>query len=340
MLVSDFDYELPEELIAQEPVEPRDHSRLLVVDRKSGSITDAHFWEIDKWLFPGDVLVVNDTRVVPARIYGKLATGGRVEFLLLRQVVLGIWETLARPARKVKPGIRVYFDEYYADVLERKEEGIRLVQFEPKDIAPLLEARGTVALPPYIRKSGINPQRYQTVYARKSGAVAAPTAGLHFTPELLKKVCDKGVEVVAVTLHAGLGTFRPVKAERVEEHRMYSEEFEISPASTAVLNRALKEKRRVVCVGTTTVRVLESQAERRGEATRIKPGQGQTDLYIYPGYDWKVTGALLTNFHLPRSTLLMLVCAFASKELIITAYQHAIRQRYRFYSFGDAMLIV
>ncbi|MGQ9707887.1 MAG: tRNA preQ1(34) S-adenosylmethionine ribosyltransferase-isomerase QueA [bacterium] len=340
MLVADFDYHLPRELIAQEPVEPRDASRLLVVDRKTGAFFDARFSEIGNWLLPGDLLVLNDTRVVPARIFGKLASGAKIEFLLLRRVKPGCWEILARPARKARPGSEVFFAGYRAVVEERKPLGMRLVRFEPEDITGLLNECGEIALPSYIRKKWERPERYQTIFARVDGAVAAPTAGLHFTPELMEQIHQKGVQVARVTLHAGLGTFRPIKVDYIEEHRMHPEEFEILPETAEMVNRAIDEGRRVVCVGTTTVRVLEAQAEPIGSGFWIKPGRGETDLYIYPGYQWKVTGALITNFHLPKSTLLLLVCSFAGRDLIMSAYQHAIEARYRFYSFGDAMLIL
>ncbi|MCX7732243.1 MAG: tRNA preQ1(34) S-adenosylmethionine ribosyltransferase-isomerase QueA [candidate division WOR-3 bacterium] len=341
MLVAEFDYQLPKELIAQHPVEPRDHSRLLVVERKTGRFYDCRFFEIELWLNSGDVLVLNNTRVIPARIYGRLVTGDKIELLLLRPREDGIWETLSRPARKAKPGTVVQFDDGFTGVvLERHPAGIRVLKFEPPDISRLLSVCGELALPPYIRTRGHNPERYQTVYARIPGAVAAPTAGLHFTSELIERLKQKGIKPFYLTLHAGLGTFRPVKVEKVEEHRMHPEEFELHPEVAEAITTAKREGRRVVCVGTTTVRVLESRAERKGNQILVHPGAGLTDLFIYPGFDWKVTDVLITNFHLPKSTLLMLVCAFAGRELIMKTYQHAIEQRYRFYSFGDAMMII
>uniref|UniRef100_A0A7V3UYX3 S-adenosylmethionine:tRNA ribosyltransferase-isomerase n=1 Tax=candidate division WOR-3 bacterium TaxID=2052148 RepID=A0A7V3UYX3_UNCW3 len=340
MLVQDFDYHLPKELIAQKPIEPRDASRLLVVNRKTGEFFDQKFYEIGNWLKSGDLLVLNNTRVIPARIFGKLPGGGKVEFLLLRQLESGIWEILTRPARKTKPGTVVKFNGYTAIIIERKSEGIRVVRFEPENIYSLLSTHGELALPPYIKARLETPERYQTIFARVAGAVAAPTAGLHFTQELFDCLSATGIQFVNITLHAGLGTFRPIKTETVEDHKMHPEEFEITAETAALLNQALKEHRRIVCVGTTTVRVLESQAERVNDRVLIKPGRGQTNLYIYPGYDWKVTDILITNFHLPKSTLLLLVCAFANRDLIMRAYQYAIEQRYRFYSFGDAMLII
>ncbi|HDQ98771.1 MAG TPA: tRNA preQ1(34) S-adenosylmethionine ribosyltransferase-isomerase QueA [candidate division WOR-3 bacterium] len=340
MLVADFDYDLPPELIAQEPAPARDESRLLVLDRATGDLHDHRFPDIRHWLRAGDVLVMNDTRVIPARIFGTLPTGGRLELLLLRRRGDGCWEALSRPARKAREGTLIRFDGASARVRERLGDGIRIVEFDTDDVPGLLERVGELALPPYIRRRCEEPDRYQTVYARLAGAVAAPTAGLHFTPALIAELAAAGVETAIVTLHAGLGTFRPVKAETVAEHRMHPEEFELGSAAADTINRALAEGRRVVCVGTTSVRVVESQARETNTGRRVEPGAGDTALYIYPGYEWRVTGALLTNFHLPRSTLLMLVSALAGRQCILAAYRHAVEQRYRFYSFGDAMLIV
>ncbi|MCX6841525.1 MAG: tRNA preQ1(34) S-adenosylmethionine ribosyltransferase-isomerase QueA [candidate division WOR-3 bacterium] len=388
MLVADFDYNLPKELIAQQPLARRDASRMLVLERKTGIVHDAMFSDISQWLRKGDLLVLNNTKVIPARVFGRLPTGGVLELLLLRQVEPGVWEALSRPSRKARPGTVAQFGSYVATIVERKPEGMRVVRFEPPDISELQQSRGEVALPPYIKEKCGDYGRYQTVFAQVDGAIAAPTAGLHFTPELLGALRQAGVETAIVTLHAGLGTFRPVKADNVEEHVMHPEEFELSEPTADQVNRALAEGRRIVCVGTTTVRVLEGQATEVGsqnaevrmqnesegrenrqgrqerqeadpagsrswecpesrvqcpESTRVwrvRAGKGQTNLYIYPGYEWKVVGALLTNFHLPKSTLLMLVSAFAGREAVLAAYQHAIEQRYRFYSFGDAMLIV
>lgn len=340
MLVRDFEYGLPQELIAQHPAPERTASRLLVLDRSDGRLHDCHFPDIKDWLRPGDLLVLNNTRVIPARVFGRLPTGGKVELLLLRRVGNGDWEALSRPARKARPGTELDFGTHRATVLERRPDGMRLVRFAPPDIAGLLESRGELALPPYIRERCSEPERYQTVYSKRVGAVAAPTAGLHFTPDLLDELRAARVETVEVTLHAGLGTFRPVKAETVEEHTMHPEQFELAAPAAGAVNRALKEGRRVVCVGTTAVRVVESRAVREPNGWRVRPGSGDTALYIYPGYEWRVTGALLTNFHLPRSTLLMLVSAFATREQVLAAYRYAVEQRYRFYSFGDAMLIV
>ena len=388
MLVADFDYNLPKELIAQQPLARRDASRMLVLERGTGNVDDAMFSDIGQWLRSGDLLVLNNTSVIPARVFGKLSTGGTVELLLLRQVEPGTWEALSRPSRKARPGAVLQFGSHRATIVERKPEGIRVVRFDPPDISVLQQSSGEVALPPYIKEKCGDYSRYQTVFAQVDGAIAAPTAGLHFTPELLRALSYAGVDPAFVTLHAGLGTFRPVKAESVEEHTMHPEEFDLSETTAGQVNRALDEGRRIVCVGTTTVRVLEGQAvesriqspesrvqnspdggenrqgrqERQeanpavgqnqespesrvqspesGRAWRVRAGKGQTNLYIYPGYEWKVVGALLTNFHLPKSTLLMLVSALAGREAVLAAYQHAIEQRYRFYSFGDAMLIV
>lgn len=353
MLVADFDYDLPKELIAQQPLPRRDASRMLVLERDTGKVHDAMFSDIGQWLRNGDLLVLNNTRVIPARVFGKLPTGGTLEFLLLREVEPGTWEALARPSRKARPGAVLRFGSHNATIVERKPEGIRVVRFDPPDVSALQQAGGEVALPPYIKEKCGDLARYQTVFAQVDGAIAAPTAGLHFTPELLVALGQAGIETAFVTLHAGLGTFRPVKADNVEEHTMHPEEFELSDAAAGQVNRALGEGRRIVCVGTTTVRVLEGQAnesrvqnpESRTQSSpdgrwRVRAGKGQTNLYIYPGYDWKVVGALLTNFHLPKSTLLMLVSAFVGREAVLAAYRHAIEQKYRFYSFGDAMLIV
>jgi S-adenosylmethionine:tRNA ribosyltransferase-isomerase len=339
MLVADFDYELPPDLIAQEPAAERDESRLLVLERRTGDLHDRRFRDIREWLHPGDVLVTNDTRVIPARVFGELPTGGRIELLLLRRRDDGSWEALSRPSRKARDGTVIRFNGCSARVRGRLAEGIRVVEFDTEDVSGLLERQGELALPPYIRRPARDPGRYQTVYACRDGAIAAPTAGLHFTPALLAELERSGVERAMVTLHAGLGTFRPVKAEFVEQHRMHPEEFELDAEAAVTINRALAEGRRVVCVGTTSVRVVESQARQAGGCWRVEPGRGETALYIYPGYDWRVTGAVLTNFHLPKSTLLMLVSAFADRDSVLAAYRHAVAERYRFYSFGDAMLI-
>lgn len=337
MMVADFDYFLPSELIAQSPPVQRDDSRLMVVCRRTNTVDDRQFRDIVDILSPKDLLVLNDTKVIPARLFGHLETGGALELLLIRHCGDGVWEALARPARKARPGVCIRMrDGYHAQVLERRQDGLRLLQFAPRDVSALLESHGEIPLPPYIRETLSDCERYQTVYATRPGAVAAPTAGLHFTEEILQQLSCKGVEQVKVTLHAGLGTFRPVKAERVEDYRMHPEGFEVSHEVAGRINTALEQGRRIVCVGTTVVRVLETQSR----CGRVRAGHGETDLFIYPGYRWQITGSLLTNFHLPRSTLLMLVSAFAGRELILNAYKHAIDKRYRFFSFGDAMLIL
>lgn len=341
MLVADFDYHLPKDLIAQNPCEKRDESRLLLLDKKTGEIKESIFKDIIEYFNPGDLLILNETKVIPARIFGNIngKTDKQVELLLLREIEPNIWEALSRPAKKLKPGVVINYQGAQAKILERKESGIRVVEFIGKDVYELLQEKGEIALPPYIKSKVQDINRYQTVYAQKQGAIAAPTAGLHFTPELLKAIQDKGVEVQKIVLHAGLGTFRPVKEELVEKHKMYQEEFEIDDQVAQSINGAKTEKRRVIAIGTTVVRTLESQAIQNNNNWQIKANKGMTDLYIYPGYKFKIIDAMLTNFHLPKSTLLMLVCAFASKKHIFNAYEYAIKNKFRFYSFGDAMFI-
>jgi len=342
MRVSEFDYELPKELIAKFPAEPRDSSRLLVLNRRTGQIEHRIFRDIVNYLKPGDVLVLNDTKVIPARLYGELPTGGKVELLLIRQVEPSVWEVMARPARKLKPGKEIIFDsELTGEVLAYVGEGRRLVKFrlpEGKEFMEKLDEIGHIPLPPYVEREETPEDRvkYQTVFARKEGSVAAPTAGLHFTPELLKQLKEMGIIIKTVTLHVGPGTFKPVKVERVEEHEMDYETYSVPPETAQEINRAKREGRRVIAVGTTVVRTLESAASKEG---LVKSGEGITNLFIYPGYRFKVIDALITNFHLPRSTLLMLVSAFAGKEKVLNAYREAVKMGYRFYSFGDAMFI-
>lgn len=340
MLTKDFDYYLPKELIAQQPTEKRDESRLLILNRQTGEIAETIFCEIINYLNPTDLLVLNDTRVIKARIFGIIDSNRKVELLLLREIEPGIWETLSRPAKKVKPGVKIRFGEYEASVLKRKESGVRIVQFFPNCINYLLSEYGKIALPPYIKKKCQDINRYQTIYGYKDGAIAAPTAGLHFSEDLLKKICAKGIATGFLTLHCGLGTFRPVKVETIEEHKMYPEEFEIPPKTATMINRAKAENRRLVAVGTTVVRALEANASQKSNKWSVSPGKGLTNLYIYPGYEFKIVDALITNFHLPKSTLLLLVCAFAGKEKIFKAYDYAIAHRFRFYTFGDAMMII
>jgi len=334
MEASLFDYELPEELIAQEPIEPRDASRLLVVHRTTGQLEHRHFYNLPEYLQAGDTLVLNDTRVSARRLFGHKPTGGRVELLLLRPVGDGRWQALVRPGRRLPEGSIILLDEAHTAQIEaRLEGGIRLVRFIPPD-DEWLQQIGQIPLPPYIHRTLTDPERYQTVFARAPGAAAAPTAGLHFTPDLLERLKAQGVQIVTVTLHVSLDTFRPLQSEQVEEHKMHGEWFTVSPQAAEAINRT---KGRIVAVGTTCVRTLESAAVGK---RRVQPMTGETHLYITPGYEFKVVDALITNFHLPRTTMLVLVCAFAGRELVMRAYQEAIRLRYRFLSFGDAMLIL
>lgn len=347
MDVSAFDYDLPAHLIAQRPA-PRGTSRLLVLDRATGRRTHARVTDLPAFLAPGDVLVVNDTRVVPARLIGRRdPSGGAVECLLLERVGPDVWDTLVHPGQKLRVGSRIVFEgpgvRLRGEVLARRFFGRRLVRLVVEhgpDVDACIEAIGHVPLPPYIRRPDDpeDRERYQTVYARVRGSVAAPTAGLHFSDELLAALDARGVERVAITLHVGYGTFKPVRVERVEDHTVDPEPFEIGDAAARALTRALDKGRRIVAVGTTTTRALET-AVRIGEG-RVRAGAGRTDLFIYPGFEFRIVGALLTNFHLPRSSLLMLVCAFAGRERVLEAYRDAVAQQYRFYSYGDAMLIL
>ena len=341
MKLSDFDYELPPELIAQEPVTPRDASRLMVVRRDSGRIEHQGFRDLPEYCSPGDTLVLNDTRVLPARLLGfRPSTGGHVEFLLLKRLDASRWEVLVRPARRLHPGATVSFGDgqLQATILKTTEAGGRLVEFHQDDVfEEVLDQLGQVPLPPYITRTLEEPERYQTVYSREKGSAAAPTAGLHFTPQLLDRFRGAGVETLFLTLHVGLGTFRPVQVGRIEEHRMHSEYYSLSPETAEAINLRRSRGGRVLAVGTTTARTLESASDVDG---KVSPGSNWTDIFIYPGYRFKAVDALITNFHLPRSTLLMLVSAFAGRDLILEAYHEAIRQRYRFFSFGDAMLIL
>ncbi|MBE6767598.1 MAG: tRNA preQ1(34) S-adenosylmethionine ribosyltransferase-isomerase QueA [Ruminococcaceae bacterium] len=340
MNTHDFFYNLPEELIAQEPIEPRDHSRLLVMDRESGSLSDKHFYDLLDFLKEGDCLILNDSRVLPARIYGKRAdTGSPLEVLLLTPHGGDVWEVLAGPGKKARPGFRLTFGDgaLTAEVLEVLEGGNRLVKFFYEgNFYEVLESIGQMPLPPYIKKKLEDQERYQTVYSRERGSAAAPTAGLHFTPELLEKVKAKGVEIGFVTLHVGLGTFRPVKVENITEHKMHSEHYALSQETADLINRTKARGGRVIAVGTTSCRTLESVGMTDGI---IHPAEGWTEIFIYPGYRFQVLDGLLTNFHLPESTLIMLVCAFAGYEHTMAAYDHAVAEKYRFFSFGDAMFI-
>ena len=337
---SDFNYVLPPELIAQEPLPQRDMSRLMTLDRRTGEVGHRHFRDIEQLLNPGDCLIVNDSRVLPARLYGRReGTGGHIEFVLLREVSRSVWEVLLRPGRMAKPGVRFIFGDglLRAEILEVIEGGNRIVRFDYEgNFYQIIEKIGEMPLPHYITHRLADKERYQTVYAKEPGSAAAPTAGLHFTPELLGRIKQKGVRIGKVTLHVGLGTFRPVKTENIEEHVMHTEHYEL-PAETARLILDTKAAGgRVVAVGTTSCRTLETVAHMEGG---IQPAEGWTGIFIYPGYEFKAIDALITNFHLPESTLVMLVSAFAGREHVLAAYEEAIREKYRFYSFGDAMYI-
>ena len=339
MKVTDFDYELPEELIAQTPIEKRDESRLMVLDRKEQTIEHKHFKDIIDYLEPGDVLVRNNTKVIPARLYGKKETGAKVEFLLLNNMEKDIWECIVRPGNKLHIGAKVIFGDglLKAEVLDTMPGGTRKVEFHYEGIFnEILDKIGLMPLPPYIHESLKEKDRYQTVYAKYDGSAAAPTAGLHFTPELLKKIEEKGIDIANVTLHVGIGTFRPVKEDTVEAHQMHSEHFYIKEEDCEKINKAKKSGHRVIAVGTTSCRVLETIADDNGY---VKPTEGDTQIFIYPGYKFRCLDALITNFHLPQSTLVMLVSALAGKDYIMKAYKEAVEQKYRFFSFGDAMLI-
>ena len=339
MKTSDFFYDLPQELIAQTPVEPRDSSRLLVYDRKTKTVEHKHFYDIIDYLNKGDVLVVNNTKVLPARIYGhKEGTGGKIEFLLLKRLDLTHWEVILKPGRIAKVGaIFCFGDKLKARIESIGDDGSRIVEFIYDGVFETILAEvGEMPLPPYIKEKLSDQTRYNTVYSQNHGSAAAPTAGLHFTKELIDKVKEKGVEFVEVLLHVGLGTFRPVKVDDVTEHRMHSEYYAVSQASADVINRAKAEGRRIICVGTTSVRTLESAADEQGRLTECS---GNTDIFIYPPYKFKVVDCLITNFHLPESTLIMLVSALCSREEILNVYKTAVEQKYRFFSFGDAMFI-
>ena len=361
MQVSDFNYNLPEELIAQVPIEKRDESRLMVLNRKNETIEHKTFKDIINYLEPGDCLVRNNTKVIPARIYGKKETGANVEFLLLNNIEGDIWESIVRPGNKLHVGTKVIFggsNEHVngeivnsendnhgknkkpileAEILEIMPGGTRKVKFSYDGIFnEILDEIGLMPLPPYIHEELKEKDRYQTVYAKYEGSAAAPTAGLHFTPELLKKIEEKGVQIANVTLHVGIGTFRPVKEEKVEEHEMHSEHFYIKKEDVEKINNAKKNGKRVIAVGTTSCRVLESIADENG---LVKEAEGDTNIFIYPGYKFKCLDGLITNFHLPQSTLLMLVSALAGRDYILKAYNEAVKKRYRFFSFGDAMFI-
>ena len=339
MQVSEFNYDLPEELIAQVPIEKRDESRLMVLNREKQTIEHKTFKDIIEYLEPGDCLVRNNTKVIPARIYGKKETGANVEFLLLNNIEGDIWETIVRPGNKLHVGTKVIFGDgiLKAEILEIMPGGTRKVKFSYNGIFnEILDKIGLMPLPPYIHEELKEKDRYQTVYAKYDGSAAAPTAGLHFTPELLQKIAEKGVEIANVTLHVGIGTFRPVKEEKVEDHEMHSEHFYSKQEDVDKINNAKKNGKRVIAVGTTSCRVLETIADEHG---MVKETEGDTQIFIYPGYHFKCLDGLITNFHLPQSTLLMLVSALAGKDYILKAYNEAVKERYRFFSFGDAMFI-
>ncbi len=337
---SDFYFDLPEELIAQDPLEDRSSSRLLVLDKETGETSHHIFKEVINYLNPGDCLVLNNTKVIPARLIGhKEDTGAAIEVLLLKRKENDIWETLVKPGKKCKPGTKIVFGEglLHATVLETVEDGNRLIQFSYEGIfEEILDKLGEMPLPPYITHKLQDKNRYQTVYAKYEGSAAAPTAGLHFTKELLKQIEEKGIGIAYVTLHVGLGTFRPVKVDNILEHHMHSEFYQVTKEAADKINKAKKEGHRVICVGTTSCRTVESAADENG---MVKEGCDNTEIFIYPGYKFKVLDALITNFHLPESTLVMLVSALAGREHILNAYEEAIREKYRFFSFGDAMLI-
>lgn len=341
MKLSDFDYHLPEELIAQRPAEPRDASRLMVVDRRSGALSHRYFRDLVTYLEPGDALVLNETRVMPARLLGQRAeTGGAMEVLLLKRIDKDRWETLVKPGKKARPGQQIRFGDglLTGTVIDRTEFGGRIIEFHYEGIfEQVLEKLGRMPLPPYIHEQLADPERYQTVFAREWGSAAAPTAGLHFTPDLLNQIEAKGVCIHKIVLHVGLGTFRPVEVEDPTAHKMHSEFYSVSPEAAAGLNAVKERGGRIIAVGTTSVRTLETAATPEG---RLLAGEGWTDIFIYPGYRFKFVDGLVTNFHLPKSTLLMLVSAFSSRELMLHAYETAVRERYRFFSFGDAMLIL
>ena len=339
MRTEDFDYKLPEELIAQHPADKRDFSRLMVVDRKTGKREDKHFYDIIDYLNEGDLLVMNDTRVIPARLFGhRKGKEEEIEVFLLENIEDDKWEVLVRPGKKMKIGTKFIFsDELSLEVVDIKEDGNRVVEFFYDGIfQEILDRLGNMPLPPYIKEKLKDKERYQTVYSKNPGSVAAPTAGLHFTKELLKKIEEKGVKLAYITLNVGLGTFRPVKVDDVKNHKMHSEFYQISKETADLINETKKNNKRIISTGTTTTRTLESVYKKNG---KIKEDSGWTDIFIYPGFEFKVIDCQITNFHLPKSTLIMLVSALASKEIILDAYKDAVDKKYRFFSFGDAMFL-
>lgn len=340
MKASDFDFYLPEELIAQHPLEKRDMSRLMILDKKTGEIEHKQFFNIIDYLNKGDTLVLNNTRVLPARLIGeKEQTGGKIEFLLLKRIDKDKWECLAKPGKSARPGKKFVFGngKLKAEVVEVLEDGNRIVEFSYDGIfEEVLDALGEMPLPPYIHEKLEDKERYQTVYSKEEGSAAAPTAGLHFTKELLQKIKDKGINIVYLTLHVGLGTFRPVKVENIEDHEMHSEYYTISKEAADIINKTKQQGNRVISVGTTSTRTLETVGDENG---MVKEASGWTNIFIYPGYKFKVVDNLITNFHLPESTLIMLVSTLAGKEHVLNAYNEAVKEKYRFFSFGDAMFI-
>lgn len=340
MDINDFDYDLPEELIAQDPIEDRSSSRLLLLDKKTGKTQDKIFRDIIDELNPGDCLVINNTKVIPARLMGvKEDTGAHIEVLLLKREQDDVWEVLVKPGKKAKPGTIITFGDgrLKAEVLEVVEDGNRKIRFSYQGIfEEILDELGQMPLPPYITHQLKDKNRYQTVYAKHTGSAAAPTAGLHFTPELLKEIEEKGIDIARVTLHVGLGTFRPVKVDEITDHHMHSEFYQVDEEAAEKINRAKDSGHRVICVGTTSCRTIESAADETGH---LKPTSGWTEIFIYPGYKFKILDGLITNFHLPESTLIMLVSALAGREHVLAAYEEAVQERYRFFSFGDAMFI-
>jgi S-adenosylmethionine:tRNA ribosyltransferase-isomerase len=336
--LSDFTYELPKELIAQHPAEPRDHARLMIYDKKTGDVVHRYFYDLVNELQSGDVLVFNDSKVIPARLFGhRIPTGGKVEVLLLTPCGEDTWEVLVKPGKKALPGTQLAFEAgMTADILDKTDFGGRIVKFNYDGVFDdIIDTIGEMPLPPYIHEKLEDKEQYQTVYAREKGSAAAPTAGLHFTDELLEKIRDKGVQEIFVTLHVGLGTFRPVEEENIEDHEMHSEFYSITPEAATAVNRAKAEGRRVIAVGTTSIRTLESA----GTSGELKAGSGWTNIFIYPGFTFHIVDALVTNFHLPESTLLMLISALSEREKILKAYEIAVQEQYRFFSFGDAMFI-
>ncbi|PKM84824.1 MAG: tRNA preQ1(34) S-adenosylmethionine ribosyltransferase-isomerase QueA [Firmicutes bacterium HGW-Firmicutes-11] len=344
MQLTDFDYLLPLDRIAQFPTDKRENSKLMVLDRTTHEINHKHFYDVAEYLKPGDCLVMNDSRVIPARIHGhKERTGANVEFLLIRRIDGDVWETMVKPGKRIKPGDRIHFSDdpfLAAEILDFGEDGTRIARLEYDGLFwETLESVGSMPLPPYIQRETEDSDRirYQTVYSKIEGSVAAPTAGLHFTETLLKQIVDKGVDLAFVTLHVGIGTFRPVKTEQIEDHSMHYEEYSVTKAAAETINRTKRNGGRVIAVGTTSVRTLESAVAIDGT---LPPGDGSTGIFIYPGYDFKLVDGLITNFHLPKSTLLMLISAFYDREKVLDAYRTAVEEEYRFFSYGDAMMIL